>query len=61
MGTVVVAIQRGEQLIFPEPGTELREGDELSLLVPASGEGWLRERLGGESAAEDLPEDAPMI
>jgi K+/H+ antiporter YhaU regulatory subunit KhtT len=34
-GTVVLAIQRGEQLIFPEPQTRLRVGDVVSILAPA--------------------------
>jgi Trk K+ transport system NAD-binding subunit len=33
-GTVVVAIQRGEQLIFPEPETRLAAGDVVSILAP---------------------------
>jgi H+/Cl- antiporter ClcA len=60
-GTVVVAIQRGEQLIFPEPSTEIREGDVLSALVPKSAEQRLREVLGNGSASKEDAQDQPMI
>jgi uncharacterized protein with PhoU and TrkA domain len=58
---VVVAIQRGEQLIFPEPSTEIREGDVLSALVPKSAEQRLREVLGNGSASKEDAQDQPMI
>jgi H+/Cl- antiporter ClcA/CBS domain-containing protein len=45
-GTVVVAIQRGGQLIFPEASTRIREGDVVSALVPRSAERRFREALG---------------
>jgi CIC family chloride channel protein len=59
-GTVVIAIQRGEQLIFPEPGTEIREEDVLSALVPAGAEPRLRAALGDEPHANE-PQEAPLI
>jgi CIC family chloride channel protein len=60
-GTVVVAIQRGEQLIFPEPRTEICDGDVLSVLVPNSAVERLRDALGSDSASEKEAEDQPMI
>ena len=51
-GTVVVAIQRGDQLIFPESSTEVRRGDLLSALVPKSAEDRLRELLKSDPAEE---------
>ncbi len=60
-GTVVIAIQRGEQLIFPEPSTQIREGDVLSVLVPTSSEGRLREALGADAVPEEKTEDVWMI
>jgi CIC family chloride channel protein len=61
-GTVIVAIQRGEQLIFPEPDTEIRADDLLSALVPISGEDALRSMLGAtvEPSATDIDE-VPML
>jgi chloride channel protein, CIC family len=49
-GTVVVAIQRGGQLIFPEPSSDLRQGDLLSALVPKSAEDRLRQLLKSDPA-----------
>lgn len=60
-GTIVVAIQRGRQLIFPEPGSELQAGDELSLLAPAQAEAQLREQLRVGGAPGELADDAPLI
>jgi CIC family chloride channel protein len=57
-GTVVVAIQRGEQLIFPEPSTKIREGDVLSALVPSAAEDRLRGAFWDGSGSSD---DAPDI
>jgi hypothetical protein len=59
-GTVVLAIQRGEQLIFPEPGTLLRAGDVVSFVAPLD----QIERLaiattGRETASDD--QDGAMI
>jgi H+/Cl- antiporter ClcA len=59
-GTVVITIQRGDQLIFPEPSTEIQEADLLSVLAPQTAEGRLREVLGSEPAAEDI-EPEPML
>lgn len=52
-GTVIVAVQRGNQLIFPEPGTVLQAGDILSMLAPARAEGALRALLGGPPEEAD--------
>jgi voltage-gated chloride channel/TrkA family protein/CBS domain protein len=60
-GTVVVAIQRGEQLIFPEPNTQIRQEDVLSALVPRAVEKRFREVLGNDALSEDPTEDQPMI
>jgi hypothetical protein len=59
-GTVVVAIQRGEQLIFPESSTEIRQEDVLSALVPRAVENRFREVLGNDQLSE-ATEDQPMI
>ncbi|HXF72637.1 MAG TPA: chloride channel protein [Actinomycetota bacterium] len=45
-GTVVVALQRGEELIFPDPSTVLRAGDLLSLVTPAAAERAVRALVG---------------
>ena len=60
-GTVVVAIQRGEQLIFPEPSTEVLGGDVLSALVPKNVEDQLRDVLRSDAASDREAEDQPMI
>jgi CIC family chloride channel protein len=60
-GTVVIAVQRGEQLIFPEPSTEIHQGDVLTALVPRSAEDRLREVLGIDPASEERTDDVPMI
>jgi H+/Cl- antiporter ClcA len=60
-GTVVVAIQRGEQLIFPEPTTTIREDDVLSALVPSSAEQRLRRALGAESEPDEGAMGVPMV
>jgi chloride channel protein, CIC family len=60
-GTVVIAIQRGEQLIFPEPSTEIRQGDILSVLVSNNAEQRLREALGVDLEPTETTEDDPMI
>jgi hypothetical protein len=54
-GAVVVAIQRGEQLIFPEPSTEIRQGDVLSVLVPESAEASVRGVLDAGSDGPEAP------
>jgi chloride channel protein, CIC family len=59
-GTVVVAIQRGEQLIFPEPTSDIAEGDTLTALVPAGEEARFRRALGATGTARDV-DDAPLI
>ncbi len=62
-GTAVISIARGEQLIIPEPTTEIRPADVLSVLVPASGQERLRGLLNadGDAPTSDGVEDAPMI
>lgn len=46
-GTIVIVIQRGEQLIFPESDTKIRAGDVVSILAPAGKEDQLRLETGG--------------
>jgi hypothetical protein len=60
-GTVVVAMQRGNQLIFPEPSTEIHKGDVVSALVPGNAQEGFREVLGDYSAAEEEEDEEPMI
>jgi Trk K+ transport system NAD-binding subunit len=57
----VVAIQRGAQLIFPEPSTEILAGDVLSALVSKNMEDRLRDVLGSDAASDRDAEDQPMI
>jgi H+/Cl- antiporter ClcA/CBS domain-containing protein len=57
VGTVVVAIQRGDQLIFPEPGTRVQLGDVLSVLAPAGREEELRAMLGASGDLDEARED----
>jgi hypothetical protein len=59
--TAVVAIQRGDQLIFPEPNTEVLAGDVLSALVPKNMEDRLRVVLGSDAASDRDAGDQPMI
>ena len=59
-GTVVVAIQRGDQLLLPEPDTTVAEGDVLSMLVPTRVEARLRSMVGAPPT-EDSVDDPPMI
>ena len=60
-GTVVVAIQRGGQLLFPEPSSEILGGDVLSVLVPDRAVPRFREGLGNDPASGAEAEDQPMI
>ncbi len=60
-GVVVVAIQRGNQLIFPEPSTTIQTGDVLSLLVPIGSEARLRTMLDASVGDLDTTDDSPMI
>lgn len=60
-GTVVIAIQRGDQLIFPEPATTLREGDVVSVLAPAGRERRLQALTGAPEPPADDPVDDGMI
>ena len=61
-GTIVMAIQRGEQLIFPESDTRLRAGDVVSILAPAGKEFQLRSAMGGSgSASGEGGGDQPLI
>jgi Trk K+ transport system NAD-binding subunit len=60
-GTVVVAIQRGEQLIFPEPSTQIRSGDIVNALVPSRAEQDLRHAIVGTGRSDDDADDAALI
>jgi len=55
-GTVVVSIQRGDQLQFPEPKTMLEPGDVVSLLTHIDGADALRFDLRGEPGPEPEPD-----
>jgi hypothetical protein len=55
-GTNVIAIQRGEQLIFPERATVVIGGDVLSVLAPPGAEPRVRELLGSAKEQQG-PED----
>ena len=59
-GTVVVAIQRDDQLLFPEPKTVISDGDVISVFVPARGETLLRQAVGAPPPRESV-DDSPMI
>ncbi len=59
-GTVVVAIQRDDQLLFPEPKTVIADGDVISVFVPARGEALLRQAVGAPPPRESV-DDSPMI
>jgi Trk K+ transport system NAD-binding subunit len=48
----VVTIQRAQQLLFPEPGTTLREGDVVSLLAATSVVDRLTAELQGSAPPE---------
>jgi uncharacterized protein with PhoU and TrkA domain len=52
----VIAIQRGEQLIFPERATVVIGGDVLSVLAPPGAEPRVRELLGSTQEQQG-PED----
>ena len=60
-GTVVIAIQRGDQLVLSEPSTTVRAGDVLSMLVPTNAEARVRRAVSGEPPRDEPNEDAPMI
>jgi H+/Cl- antiporter ClcA len=62
-GTAVVAIARGDQLIFPEPGTTIQAGDVLSVLVPIAAQDRLRAILGIDANETDPREadEPPML
>ncbi|HJP65571.1 MAG TPA: chloride channel protein [Actinomycetota bacterium] len=55
-GTVVVSIQRRDQLLFPEPQTVLEPDDVVSLLTHLDAEDSLRLRLRGELGPGPEPE-----
>lgn len=59
-GTVVVAIQRDDQLLFPEPKTVIVDGDVISAFVPTLGEALLRKAVGAPPPRESVDE-SPMI
>lgn len=58
-GTVVVAIQREGQLIFPESATEIHQGDRLTILAPKSAVERIESQVGGAVNDSDL--DPPLI
>jgi H+/Cl- antiporter ClcA len=60
-GAVVIAIQRGDQLIFPEPSTEIHADDQLSVLVPRNREDRLLALLGERTPRELESVDPPMV
>ncbi len=61
-GTLVIAIRRGDQLLFPESSTTLRAGDVVSILAPDGVEDRLRQMIGdGGAARPDTSDDEPMI
>ena len=57
-GTVVIAIQRDGERIFPELDTMLLAGDAVSLLAPAGKEDQLRRLVGGDEGQTDQDEPA---
>ncbi len=59
-GTLIIAIQRGEQLVFPESGTTLHAGDVVSILAPAGKEDALR-LMTGRDGADESTDDEAMI
>ncbi|HYY08949.1 MAG TPA: CBS domain-containing protein, partial [Actinomycetota bacterium] len=58
-GSIVVTIQRDQQLLFPEPGTTLREGDVVSLLAATSVVDRLTAELQGSEPLEPPPAAEP--
>jgi CIC family chloride channel protein len=56
-GTVVVSIQRGNQLHFPEPDTILEPDDVVSLLTNSESADALRHQLRGEAPPGPEPEE----
>jgi hypothetical protein len=56
-GTVVVSIQRGNQLRFPEPEAVLESGDVLSVLTHIESAEALRHDIRGEAPQEPKPEE----
>jgi H+/Cl- antiporter ClcA/CBS domain-containing protein len=59
-GSVIVAIQRGEQLIFPEPTSVVAEGDILTVLAPPGEELAVRRFLGASPIDQGVDE-TPML
>jgi CIC family chloride channel protein len=56
-GTVVVSIQRENQLLFPDPGTVLEPGDVVSLLTHIDSADRLGQELQGGTPPEGEPEE----
>jgi CBS domain-containing protein len=56
-GTVVVSIQRGSQLLFPEPDTSMEPGDVVSVLTNVQAAATLHEDLRGEMPRGSEPEE----
>lgn len=46
-GSVAISVERGSQLIFPEPDTQLLAGDVLSIVAPRRAELALRRMIAG--------------
>ena len=51
-GAVAVSVERGSQLIFPEPDTTLAPGDILSIVAPRSAEQILRRSIAGDGSSK---------
>ncbi|MEO8424240.1 MAG: chloride channel protein [Actinomycetota bacterium] len=60
-GTVVIAIQRGEERIFPELDTTLVVGDIVSILAPAGTEDQIHRLVAGETEPDESAEDETLI
>jgi len=63
VGAAIISIARGEQLIIPEPTTQIQIGDVLSVLAPPDTWNSLRADLGmpAEEPSPEASEDEPMI
>ena len=56
-GTIVVSIQRGNQLHFPDPDAVLESGDMLSVLTHIESAESLRQELRGAAPPSREPEE----
>lgn len=57
----VIAIQRGEQLIFPERATVVIGGDVLSVLAPPGAESRVRELVGSGQPQQGQEDRQEML